>query len=56
MFSEPESGPDPWVIEAGTLDDPSGLKLSAILWTSAAQPWAHRGPSLPKFEKQPGED
>lgn len=53
MFSELEANPDLWVIKAGTLDDPSRLKPSAMLWTSAAQPWAHHDPNLPAFETQP---
>jgi len=54
MFSELGGNPDLWVIKAGTLDDPSWLKPTALLWTRSAQPWAHRDPALPAFEKQPG--
>ena len=42
-----------WAIKAGSLDDPSWLKPTAFLWTKSAQPWAHRDPALPGFEKQP---
>ena len=40
-------------IKAGTLDDPSWLKMGGALYTKSAQPWAHIDPNLPAFEKMP---
>jgi len=50
LFSEPEIQPI-FVVKAGSLDDPSWLKLGGALYTSSAQPWAHIDRSLPAFEK-----
>lgn len=52
IFSEPQSG-DIWVVKAGTLDDPSWLKLAGNLYTKSAQPWAHIDPNLMQFETMP---
>ena len=52
LFSEPPGGAI-WVVKAGTLDDPSWLKLSGNLYTKSAQPWAHIDPGLLQFEKMP---
>jgi hypothetical protein len=52
IFSEPQSG-DIWVVKAGTLDDPSWLKLMGNLYTKSAQPWAHIDPNLMQFETMP---
>ena len=53
MFSEPDGNPGLWIVKAGTLDDPSWLKPTAVLWLSMAQPWAHHDASLPGFATQP---
>ncbi len=53
MFSDAEAAPDISIVKVGTLDDASGLKPTAIIWTSAAQPWAYLDPALPHFEKNP---
>jgi hypothetical protein len=52
LFSEPEISPI-YGIKAGSLDDPSWLKMNGALYTSAAQPWAHIDPTLMQFEKMP---
>jgi len=52
IFSEPQGGAI-WVVKAGTLDDPSWLKLGGNLYTKSAQPWSHIDPSLMQFEKMP---
>ena len=52
LFNEPEIAPFN-AVKAGSLDDPSWLKKSGALYTSAAQPWAHIDPNLMQFEKAP---
>jgi hypothetical protein len=41
------------VIKAGTLDDPSWLKVAGALYTKSAQPWAHIDPNKMRFERMP---
>jgi hypothetical protein len=53
MFSELEGNPQLWAVKAGTMENPSGLKPTAFLWTKSAQPWAHSDKAIPGFEKQP---
>ena len=52
LFSEPDVAPI-FVVKAGSLDDPSWLKVSGALYTRSAQPWAHIDPAKPRFEKMP---
>ena len=33
------------IVRAGTLDDSSGMKIAANIWTSTARPWDHIDPS-----------
>ena len=33
------------VVRAGTLDDSSGMKITANIWTASARPWAHIDPA-----------
>jgi hypothetical protein len=51
LYSAPE-GPIA-VVKAGSLDDPSWLKIGGALYVSSAQPWAHIDRNLPCFEKMP---
>ena len=52
LFSEPP-GDTLRVLKAGSLDDPSWLKVGGALYTSSAQPWAHIDPDKMRFEKMP---
>ena len=52
LFSEPPRGAI-MVVKAGSLDDPSWLKVGGALYTSSAQPWAHIDDTKMKFEKMP---
>jgi hypothetical protein len=52
IYSTPHNAPIA-VVKAGSLDDPSWLKLGGALYTSSAQPWAHIDRNLPAFEKMP---
>jgi hypothetical protein len=33
------------IVRAGTLDDSSGMKIAANIWTSTARPWDHIDPA-----------
>ncbi|MBV9044244.1 MAG: GFA family protein [Alphaproteobacteria bacterium] len=52
LFSEPPGG-QIMVVKAGSLDDPSWLKIGGALYTKSAQPWAHIDPNGLKFERMP---
>jgi hypothetical protein len=52
LYHEPESAPLT-VVKAGTLDDPSWLRIGAAIYVRSALPWAHIDPNLPAFEKMP---
>ena len=34
------------VVRAGSLDDSSGLKITAHIWTASARPWSHIEPGI----------
>ena len=42
-----------FTIYAGSLDDPSWLKVGGALYTASAQPWAHIDETKLRFEKMP---
>ena len=52
LFSEPP-GDVMRVVKAGSLDDPSWLKVGGALYTASAQPWAHIDETKLRFEKMP---
>jgi hypothetical protein len=52
LFSEPPGGRI-WVVKAGSLDDPSWLKIGGALYVQSAQPWAHIDPNKLKFDRMP---
>lgn len=41
------------LIQAGSLDDPSGHRPAADIYAKRAQPWDHMNPELPKFAELP---
>jgi hypothetical protein len=41
-------------VMAGTLDEPPPLQPQMEIWTSTAQPWAHRPEGVTAFERNPG--
>ncbi|MBL6689146.1 MAG: GFA family protein [Pseudomonadales bacterium] len=40
-------------IKAGSLDDPSWVKVEASYWETSAHPWDPVNPSLPSFPQNP---
>jgi hypothetical protein len=53
MFGKSSGFPDPAMITAGSLDDPSWFHPAMDFYVSSAQPWDHMNPALPKFAKLP---
>ena len=41
------------VVRAGTLDDSSGMKIVANLWTKSARPWSHIDPATERLPGNP---
>ena len=41
LYAHREESPERLVLKAGTLDDSSGLKITAHIWTRSARPWSH---------------
>jgi hypothetical protein len=46
--------PDSMIIKVGTLDDPSGFKPQAAIFTIDKQPYHHLPDGVPAFERRPG--
>src|SRR4051812_2429767 len=40
-------------LRVGTLDDPSGFRAEADIFTKSAQPWDHMDPAIPKYDTYP---
>ena len=53
LYSQREIAPEVMNIRAGTLDDSSGLKVTASIWTKSARSWGHVEPSSKQFPGQP---
>lgn len=51
LYAHREESPERLVVKAGTLDDSSGLKVTAHIWTKSARPWSYIDPAC---EQQPG--
>lgn len=51
LYAYREVSPERYVVKAGTLDDSSGLKITAHIWTKSARPWSHIDPGA---EQMPG--
>ena len=45
IFSTRNPNPGFVVVRAGTLDDHTGMKITANIWTSRVQPWDHYDPA-----------
>jgi len=50
VASRLEAGPF-MAVRVSTLDEPPSLQPQFEIWTSTAQPWAHRPPGLASFEE-----
>lgn len=46
--------PDSMIVKIGTLDDPSGFRPQAAIFTIDKQPFHHLPDGVPSFERRPG--
>lgn len=53
MFSASSARPQMRVVRLGVLDEPHGLKPTAVIWTSEAPDWAILDPAMEQFPAQP---
>ena len=53
LFSRRETTPENTALRIGTLDDSSGMKIVANIWTKSARPWAWIDTSTKLFPGQP---
>jgi hypothetical protein len=53
LFCTSEASPGVYIVEAGSLDDASGLRPTAHLYTSRAQPWAQIPAEMPQYVRMP---
>ena len=53
LYAHRETGTERIVVKAGTLDDPSGLKITSHIWTKSARPWSHIDPDSEQLPGNP---
>ena len=53
LYVQVATRPDIVGLRVGTLDDPSGFRAEADIFTKSAQPWDHMNPELPKYPTYP---
>jgi hypothetical protein len=53
LFSRRELTPENTSLRIGTLDDSSGMKITANIWTRSARPWDYIDPASKQFPGQP---
>jgi hypothetical protein len=53
LYSRRELTPETASLRIGTLDDSSGMKITANIWTKSARPWAWIDPATKQFPGQP---
>jgi hypothetical protein len=54
ISTEAEAMPGMIMLKAGTLDDPSVVKLAVQIFCDSAQPWVSLGGEMQSFPKMPG--
>ena len=53
LYSHRASMPEVIGVRAGTLDDPSRLRISGHIWTKSAPPWSYIDPAATQVVGQP---
>jgi hypothetical protein len=53
LYAHRENRPELIVVKAGTLDDSSGLKITAHIWTNSARSWSHIDPDCEQMSGNP---
>jgi hypothetical protein len=53
IYSQRATALDTLVLRAGSLDDSTGMKITANIWTRSARPWAYIDPASKQLPGQP---
>ncbi len=53
LFGKNEKHPQYLAVKVGSLDDPSGFRPQANIWTKSAQPWHHLDAAISRFKANP---
>ena len=53
LFAKNEKHPQYLAVKVGSLDDPSGFRPQANIWTKSAQPWHHLDIAISRFKENP---
>jgi hypothetical protein len=53
LFGKNEKHLQYLAVKPGSLDDPSGFRPQANIWTQSAQPWHHLDAAMPRFKRNP---
>ena len=53
LFAQAEALAGIFLVNAGSLDDPSLFKPQMNIFTTSAQPWDYMDPNLPNYPKMP---
>lgn len=53
LYSERPAVPEMLVVRGGSLDDSSGMKIVASIWTKSARPWSYIDPKTTQYPGQP---
>jgi hypothetical protein len=53
LYAYRQVSPERLVVKAGTLDDTSGLKIAAHIWTKSKRPWSYIDPACEQVEGNP---
>jgi hypothetical protein len=53
IYSQRTVTPEMMTVRAGTLDDSSGMKITANIWTKSARPWGYIDPATTQHPGQP---
>ena len=53
LYSQREGSPERIVVRAGSLDDSSGMKITANIWTRSARPWSWIDPATERLPGSP---
>ncbi len=53
LYSQRANAPETVVVRAGSMDDSSGMKITANIWTKSARPWAYIDPASKQLPGQP---
>ena len=53
IYSRRETSPERMVVRAGTIDDSSGMKITANIWTKSARPWSWIDPATERLPGNP---